>query len=97
LVNPERACREGPKSSLTDEENAPPTSTEEKAEEDEGRRALWEAFEEDAHPPLSDVQTGQSIRFSKRRWHKTSMEASNRLRSAVLPGIARCFAIVAPV
>jgi hypothetical protein len=69
LVNPERACREGPKSSLTDEENASPTSTEEKAEEDEGRRALWEAFEEDAHPPLSDVQTGQSIRFSKRRWH----------------------------
>jgi hypothetical protein len=30
---------------------------------------LWEAFEEDAHPPPSDVQTGQSIRFSKRRWH----------------------------
>jgi hypothetical protein len=31
---------------------------------------LWEAFEEDAHPPPSDVQTGQSIRFSKRRWQK---------------------------
>jgi hypothetical protein len=74
LVNPERACREGPKSSLTDEENAPPTSTEEKAEEDEGRRALWEAFEEDAHPPLSDVQTGQSIRFSKRRWQESLLQ-----------------------
>jgi len=31
---------------------------------------LWEAFEEDAHPPPSDVQTGQSIRFSKRRWQE---------------------------
>jgi integrase len=31
---------------------------------------LWEAFEEDAHPPPSDVQTGQSIRFSKRRWQR---------------------------
>jgi hypothetical protein len=35
---------------------------------------LWEAFEEDAHPPPSDVQTGQSIRFSKRRWQMEAPE-----------------------
>jgi len=47
-----------------------PFTPEQDEELDEGRRALWEAFEEDAHPPLSDVQTGQSIRFSERRWQK---------------------------
>jgi hypothetical protein len=44
-----------------------PFTPEQNKEPDEGRRALWEAFEEDAYPPLSGVQTGQSIRFSKRR------------------------------
>jgi hypothetical protein len=46
-----------------------PFTPEQDEEPNEGRRALWEAFEEDAHPSVSDVQTGQSIRFSKRRWH----------------------------
>ena len=44
-----------------------PFTPEQDEELDEGRRALWEAFEEDAHPPVSGDQTGQSIRFSKRR------------------------------
>jgi hypothetical protein len=45
-----------------------PFTPEQDEEPGEGRRALWEAFEEDANPQASDFQTGQSIRFSERRW-----------------------------
>jgi len=52
-----------------------PFTPEQDEEPDEGRRASWEAFEEDAHPQVSDFQTGQSIRFSERRWHGTKIRA----------------------
>jgi hypothetical protein len=58
--------------------STPPSPLKQNEESDEGRRALWEAFEEDAHPPPSDVQTGQSIRFSKRRWQELSKPLSGK-------------------
>jgi hypothetical protein len=50
---------------------------------------LWEAFEEDAHPPPSDVQTGQSIRFSKRRWQEAGLVlvTGNRREFSRVPGL----------
>jgi hypothetical protein len=63
--------------------STPPFTPEQNKEPDEGRRALWEAFEEDAHPPLSGVQTGQFIRFSKRRCQAYARRIA-RARRAVL-------------
>ena len=59
-----------------------PFTPERDKEQDEGRRALWEAFEEDAHPPLSDFQTAQSIRFSERRWQKLILDTYSDVISA---------------
>jgi len=58
-----------------------PFTPERDKEQDEGRRALWEAFEEDAHPPLSDFQTAQSIRFSERRWQTLHVEIQTVFRT----------------
>ena len=57
-----------------------PFTPEQDEEPDEGRRALWEAFEEDAHPEVSDFQTGQSIRLSERRWHLPGVEPLGPVR-----------------
>jgi len=44
-----------------------PATPEQDGEQNEGRRALWEAFEENARPELSGFQTGQITRLSDRR------------------------------
>ena len=46
-----------------------PDSPEQAKEQDEGRRFLWEAIEENARPEESDVYTGQFIGFLYRPSH----------------------------
>ncbi|MCX6972667.1 MAG: hypothetical protein NTV93_21290, partial [Verrucomicrobia bacterium] len=47
----------------------PPAPPEQDEEQDQGRRALWEAFEENARSEVSDFQTGQITGLSNRRPH----------------------------
>ncbi|MCX6970946.1 MAG: hypothetical protein NTV93_12470, partial [Verrucomicrobia bacterium] len=44
-----------------------PATPEENEEQNQGRRALWEAFEEDARREVSGFQTGQITGLSDRR------------------------------
>jgi hypothetical protein len=53
-------------------QNPDPCTPEEDREEDEGRRVLSEALEEDAPLTPSAFQTAQIIRFSNRRPQSTS-------------------------
>jgi hypothetical protein len=55
---------------------------EENEEQNQGRRALWEAFEENAHQKVSGFQTGQITGLSDRRSH--SGQRLIRILKAVL-------------
>ena len=51
-----------------------PATPEEHEEQDQGRRVLWEAFEEDACREVSGFQTGQITGLSDRRPHPSACE-----------------------
>lgn len=57
-----------------------PATPEQDEEQDQGRRALWEAFEENARSEASDFQTGQITGLSNRRPHVRSGRVLHELR-----------------
>jgi hypothetical protein len=53
-----------------------PATPEQDEEQDQGRRALWEAFEENDRSEASDFQTGQITGLSNRRPQGLTLFAS---------------------
>ena len=58
-----------------------PDTPEENEEQNQGRRALCEAFEENARRKVSGFQTGQITRLSDRRSHRRARRSNFAIRS----------------